>query len=209
MKNLILFDNETRDHLLPFTFTRPVCEIRVGILTIREKWERWLNGKASFITQDYLSEKFDITISERNFLINGSVLPTGELCSLINQLEDGEAMLRDGELIAAVLNRDQFNRLMYDDIEELTSFEINQMSLLKVNHLWDIYLLAGEAIRQDFEMLIRGRTSEKISPSNTLIGSHQIFLEQDASVEGTVLNATHGPIYTPLPSARNQRLEVR
>jgi hypothetical protein len=52
MINIILFDDESWDSLLPLTFTRPVCELRIGILTIREKWEMCLQGKASFITQE-------------------------------------------------------------------------------------------------------------------------------------------------------------
>ncbi len=195
MKNIILFDNETRDSLLPFTFLRPVCLIRLGILTIKEKWERWLKGNVSFITQDYLSEKFDITISERNYLINGSVLPTQEICSLINQMDDGEAMLLNGELIAAVLDRDQFNRLMYDDIEELTSFEANETPIIKLNHLWDIFKLNDKAIRSDFELLTSGKTSQPISSTNTIIGQGKIFLEPGAKMEGAMLNATEGPIY--------------
>ncbi len=195
MKNIILFDNETRDHLLPFTFTRPVCEIRVGILTIREKWELWLDGKVSYITQDYLSEKYDITISERNYLVNGSVLPSQDLCSMIRQMNDGEAMLLNGELIAAVLDRDQFNRLMYDDIEELTSFELPEAHIKKINHLWDIFLLNGWAIQADFERITKGRISEPLSSSNTFVGKGPIFLEHGAKVEAVILNATNGPIY--------------
>jgi UDP-N-acetylglucosamine diphosphorylase/glucosamine-1-phosphate N-acetyltransferase len=195
MKNLILFDNETREHLLPFTFTRPVCEIRLGAMTNRERWEKWMKGKASFITQDYLSERYDITISEVNYLINGSVLPTHEIVSLINQMENGGAMLLDGELIAAVLDRDQFNRLMYDDIEDLNSFEIKESPVLKLNRLWDIFQLNEKAIISDFKLITAGRSSEPISKTNLVIGDGQIFLEESAKVEGATLNTTKGPIY--------------
>jgi UDP-N-acetylglucosamine diphosphorylase/glucosamine-1-phosphate N-acetyltransferase len=195
MKNLILFDNETRDHLLPFTFTRPVCEIRMGGMTNRERWEKWMNGTASFITQDYLSERYDITISEVNYLINGSVLPTYELVSLISQMENGGAMLLDGELVAAVLDRDQFNRLMYDDIEDLNSFEIKDAPVYKINRLWDIFLLNEKAIVADFKLLTNGKESQPISATNTVIGNGQIFLEEGAKVEGAMLNASKGPIY--------------
>lgn len=195
MKNLILFDNDTRDYLLPFTFTRPVCEIRLGILTIREKWEHWLNGNASYITQDYLSDKYDITISERNYLINGSLLPSQDLCSQISQMEDGEAMLKDGELLAAVLNRDQFERLMTDSVEELSSFEIDDSPLSKINHLWDIFLLNDKAIQSDFELITKGRTSAPLSATNTVIGEGSIFLEPGAEVECAILNTKSGPIY--------------
>lgn len=195
MRNIILFDNEVRDHLLPFTYIRPVCEIRVGILTIREKWEKALQGKASFITQDHLSEKYDITISERNFLINGSVLPSPEICSLIRQMDNGEAMLLKGELIAAVLDRNQFNRLMYDEIEDLSSFEVTGTPFDKLNHLWDIFKVNGQAIRADYEELTQGRKSAPLSSTNQVLGAENIFLEPGAQVECAVLNATDGPIY--------------
>ncbi len=195
MRNIILFDNEIRDKLLPFTYTKPVCEIRIGILTIREKWEKWLNGKVSFITQDYLSDKYDILISERNFLINGSVLPNQEICSLIRQMEDGEAMLLNGELIAAVLDRDQFNRLMYDDIEELSSFELRGTPISKLNNIWDIFLVNNSAILSDFQLLTKGRTSAPISESNQVRNKPQIFLEPGAKVECAILSAEKGPIY--------------
>ena len=119
MKNVILFDSDVREHLLPLTFTRPVCELRIGILTIREKWEKWLDAEVSYITQDYLTEKYPINISENNFVINGAVLPSEQLCRLIHQLEKNEALLQDGELIAARLNKEQFDNLMHDEeIEE-------------------------------------------------------------------------------------------
>lgn len=196
MENLILFDNETRDQLLPFTFTRPVCEIRVGILTIREKWEHWLKGKASFITQDYLSEKYDITIAEKNYIINGSVLPNLELFRLINDMGNNEALLKNGELIVAKLDSTQFKVLMEDDeIEELRGYEIEDANLLKINNLWDIFLLNDEAIRLDFELMTKGQKSQDISPTNRVFGEENLFIEEGAEVEGCILNATTGPIY--------------
>lgn len=195
MRNIILFDNEVRDRLLPFTYIRPVCEIRVGTLTIREKWEKWLKGKVSFITQDHLSEKYDITISERNFLINGSALPSQELCSLIKQMEDGEAMLLNGELIAAVLDREQFNRLMYDDVEELSSFEVKGAYFQKINHLWDIFKENGQAIKDDFNLLTNQKKSQPISATNTVLGAENVFIEEGARIECSILNAEDGPIY--------------
>ncbi len=196
MENIILFDNETREQLLPFTFTRPVCEIRVGILTIREKWEHWLKGKASYITQDYLSEKYDITIADKNYIINGSVLPNLELFRLINDMGNNEALLKDGELIVAKLDSRQFEILMEeDDIEELVGYEIGDTRLLKINHLWDIFLMNDEAIRLDFDLLTKGRKSAPISPTNQILGGEHIFLEEGVQMECAILNATTGPIY--------------
>ncbi|MCB0642471.1 MAG: glucose-1-phosphate thymidylyltransferase, partial [Phaeodactylibacter sp.] len=92
MRNIILFDSESRNRLLPFTFIRPVGELRIGILTIREKWERWLGGKVSYITQDYLSDKYPIRIEKENYLINASALPSVQLVKLVEQLELNEAL---------------------------------------------------------------------------------------------------------------------
>jgi UDP-N-acetylglucosamine diphosphorylase/glucosamine-1-phosphate N-acetyltransferase len=195
MKNIILFDNDTRDYLLPFTFTKPACELRVGIMTIREKWELWLQGIASFITVDYLSEKFDITISEKNYLINGTLLPSNGLCQEILKMEEGEAMLKEGELLAAVLNKDQFERLMTDNIEELTSYEIEDIKIDKINNIWDIFKLNEHEIIKDFTLITSGRKSSLLSKTNQTICPENIFVEQGASIECATFNAKEGPVY--------------
>ncbi|MEL6865441.1 MAG: GlmU family protein [Bacteroidota bacterium] len=196
MNNIILFDDESRDHLLPLTFTRPVSELRIGILKTSEKWAKYLDGQVSFITQDYLSEKFPLHIEDDNFVVNGAVLPTERLCRLIKQLETNEALLLDGELIAARLNKKQFDHLMKEEeIEELSGFELEDTPFIKINNSWDIFSHNDEAIRQDFELLTKGRESAPISQSNQIINPEQIFLEEGASVECAILNAATGPIY--------------
>ncbi len=197
MLNVILFDNETRDHLLPLTFTRPVCELRLGILTIREKWERHLDAKASYITQDYLSEKYPITISDDNLVINGGALPSEPLLHLITQLENNEALLQNEELIAARLNAKQFERLMHDEeIDELKGYEVGDTPFLKVEKLWDLFTQNDQALNQDFLLLTKNRSSQPLSETNTVIGNRQqIFLEEGAKVEGATLNSNGGSIY--------------
>lgn len=198
MANIILFDNETREHLLPLTFTRPVCEIRIGILTIREKWERWLNAPSYYITQDYLAEKYSIEYANENYLINGSVLPSEQLCRLIQQMDTGDAFLStDGEeLIVAKLDGDQMDQLIHDeDFGDLKGFDLENTSYLKINYLWDLYRLNDAALRDDFQLLTKGRQSQPLSPTNRCIGEENIFLEEGAKVEFATLNATTGPIY--------------
>ncbi len=197
MRNLILFENETRTNLLPFTYTRPSCEIRLGILNIREKWEKAMNGTGSFITEDYLSDVYDITLADQNFLINGAALPTPELVNQILQLSVGEALVNNDELIAALLDLDQFNRLVDDDIEVFSSYDLSEsQTLLKVDHLWDLFRLLDWSIRWDFEKLTAGRSSEPLPKSNTLIGSKNwLFIEKGALVEGATFNTTAGPVY--------------
>ena len=197
MKNIILFDPDQRDHLLPFTYTRPVCEFRVGIDTVREKWERALNGRVSYITQDYLCEKYPIHIGADNFIINGAVLPNDVLCNLINKLNNNEALLKDGDLVAARVDSQQFYHLMADnDINELIGFDLEDKAFHEIRHVWDIFQLNNTVLREDFIQLTEGRISQPISDTNTIIGDlSQIFLEEGAVVEGSILNSKTGPIY--------------
>ena len=198
MKNIILFDSDIRDQLLPITYTRPVCELRIGILTIREKWEHWLKGRVSYITQDYLSEKYPISIASDNLVINGAVLPDTQLCQLIQNLKFNEALLKNGELIAARLDERQFYNLMEDnDIEELEGFELEESTkLLAINHVWDIFSFNDIAMRSDFDMLTKGRTSAPLSKTNQLLGdASQLFIEESATIECSILNTKTGPIY--------------
>lgn len=198
MKNIILFDPDTRNQLLPLTYTRPVCELRVGILTIREKWERWFKGKISYITQDYLSEKYPIVINSDNYVINGAVLPDAELCHRIDNLRTNEALLKNGELVAARLDEKQFQNLMEDnEIEELEGFELDSdLNLVIIDHVWDIFSLNAQALKSDFELITQGRTSAPLSKTNQIIGdAAQIFLEEGAVVECSILNVKNGPIY--------------
>jgi UDP-N-acetylglucosamine diphosphorylase/glucosamine-1-phosphate N-acetyltransferase len=197
MRNIILFDPDSRDQLLPLTYTRPVCELRVGILTIREKWEKMFEGQASYITQAYLADKFPIEISEDNYVINGAVLPTEYLCKQIANLGNNEALTKDGELIAARLDRLQFQKLMNDnDIEELAGFELEETNYLTINQVWQIFQYNEIALKQDFAFLTKGRTSAPLSKTNQIIGDPSlIFLEVGASVECSILNTQKGPIY--------------
>jgi len=196
MRNIILFDDSVRENFLPLTFTRPVAEIRIGILTIREKWELVLEGKASYITQDYLSDKYDINIEEDNFVINGSVLPSPQLKRLILQLEPNQALLENGELIATRLSRKQFHFLMEEEeIEELQGFELADTEYQRIQNTWEIFSKNHDALLEDFERITSGRTSQQLSDSNKVFGSHPVFLEEGAIVENASLNTTKGPIY--------------
>ena len=104
MLNIILFDSDARSHLQPLTSTRPLGELRLGILTLREKWEHRLRGSVSYITQEYLQEKYPIRIEAENLVINGGIIPTEEICRRIDALGMGEALLYEGDLVAARLN---------------------------------------------------------------------------------------------------------
>ncbi|HLT54020.1 MAG TPA: putative sugar nucleotidyl transferase, partial [Flavobacteriaceae bacterium] len=98
--NYILFDGPSRNNLLPFTFTRPVADIRVGILTIREKWELYLGYTTTTVTEDYLSDKFPMVEMEENVMINASFLPNLELAELVKNLEENQAIFKGDEVLA-------------------------------------------------------------------------------------------------------------
>jgi len=114
--NYVLFDDYSRNHLLPLTFTRPVADIRFGILTIREKWEKLLNEKTSTLTEDYLSGKFPINREKDTILINGSIVPTEDLVSKIKNLQTNEALVNEESIIAQHINADELDSSTENEI---------------------------------------------------------------------------------------------
>ncbi|GIL23566.1 MAG: glucose-1-phosphate thymidylyltransferase [Bacteroidota bacterium] len=189
--NLILFDHpEIRQNLLPFTFTRPVAAIRTGILTIAEKWERHLDLKSSFATEDYLAEKFPIHTGTDNLWINGAICPTAELTQAILNLALEESLVQN-ELVIAT--RTASTQLPLPDSKTKKEFS---GSLTLIDQLWKIYQQNGAQIREDFMLVTAGRKSAPVADEHTRVyNASQIFLEEGARVRAAVLNAENGPIY--------------
>src|ERR1019366_2975516 len=192
--NYILFDDDTRVHLLPLTFTRPVADIRVGILTIRKKWEKLLGVKTSSKTENYLSNKFPLkfSIHDDNIWINGSFCPNEKLVEEITKLQPNQALILSNRVIAANSGTHKiidFN--MIDSFDVLESYA----SAMRVENIWDIFLKNEEAILSDFKLITSGRKSQAISSSNQIIGKENIFIEEGAKIECAILNASTGPIY--------------
>ena len=187
--NYILFDGPNREALLPFTYTRPVADIRIGILTIREKWELFLGATTTTITEDYLSEKYPMVEMEDNIMINASYLPSHALVNQIKNLSKNQAVY-DGDAIVAFYS--------FEDQEvDFDSFETFQCedSILKVERTWDIFSKNGAAITADFELITAGRTSAAIPERTQAFNAEQIFIEEGARLPLCVLNANNGPIY--------------
>ena len=196
--NIILFDSDARNHLLPLTATRPMGELRVGIMTLREKWERLLRGSASYITQEYLQEKYPIHIEDENVIVNAGILPNAQLSRRIGELALNEALLFNGELVAARLNEAQFEQLIDDEeVHSLQGVEVeSSIPIVPVNRLWELTLLAKQAIPDDFTLLTSGRKSQPVSATNRVVGPlENLFLEEGAKMECCILNTTDGPIY--------------
>lgn len=189
--NIVLYDEEQAwKNLLPFTFTRPISEIRIGILTIREKWERTLSCNCSFYTQAYLSEKFPLQESADQVIIQSGLCPDQSLKLAILALKKSEALFLNHELLAVYgsiadwKNAAALKRIDYKE----------EVFLLK--NVWEIFQKNAKAIELDFELLCTGRKSAPLSKTVTVIGdASKIFLERGAKAEACIINTNSGPVY--------------
>ncbi|MHC5202570.1 GlmU family protein [Myroides sp. LJL119] len=188
--NYILFDGDVRDNLLPFTYTRPVADIRVGILTIREKWEKYLGYTTTTLTQDYLSDKFPMVEMQHNVMINAAYLPTLELVEQVKSLQKDQAIIHNQDIIAFYTLEDQ-DQVDFDTYKIMA----HKGDLVKIQNTWDIFQQNDYAIRQDFTLLTQGEVSQAIPESVHVIGKENIFIEQGAQLDFVSLNASSGPIY--------------
>lgn len=188
--NYILFDGPSRNALLPFTFTRPVADIRIGILTIREKWEKYLGSTTTTLTEEYLSEKFPMVELEENVMINASYLPNPILVELISNLEPNQAIFKGDAVIAFYTQESQ-------EEVDFETYEIIEITgnCLTVEQTWDIFAKNDAALREDFKFLTENRVSQPIPKSVNAISPSTIFIEEGAKLEFVTLNASTGPIY--------------
>jgi len=188
--NYILFDGDVRNSLLPFTYTRPVADIRIGILTIREKWEKYLGLTTTTITEEYLEDKYPMVEMEENIMINASFLPTIELIDNIKSLSKNQAIFK-GEQVIAFFTSETQEEVTFDSYEQI---EFNE-DIIQVKNTWDIFSLNDKAIQTDFDLLTEDRTSQPIPEGVQVINKENIFIEEGAIVLLSSLNASNGPIY--------------
>jgi UDP-N-acetylglucosamine diphosphorylase/glucosamine-1-phosphate N-acetyltransferase len=188
--NYILFDGTVRNQLLPFTYTRPVADIRVGILTIREKWEKFLGFTTTTITEDYLAEKFPMVELEENIMINASFLPNEGLVGMIKNLSENQAIICDDEMLAFYTTASQ-EEVDFDTYEV---FEVD-CEYTRIENTWDIFSKNAHAIQEDFNLLTEDRESEPIPEGVQCVNPDNIFIEEGAEVLFSTLNASNGPIY--------------
>jgi len=199
--NKIIFTEEfcQPENLHPFTLTRQIQDIRVGILTIREKWEKML-GLESFDKKenDYKDLQRSVNIDEAVgdgvcFMIHGNLLPTPKLVKAIGKL-------KNGEFIATKAGTGIVFRFTKNEIEDRHKIKVGKASQFKeevktIQFPWDIFQLNDWALRQDFELLAKKRRSQPISKTNKLTKASQIFLEKGVKMEHCIVNASTGPVY--------------
>ena len=195
LMNVVFFDDKKRGNFLPLVYTKPIVKLRIGILTIEEKWIKYfklLNQqfKVSYLTQDYLNCKYSLIIEDQNIFINSRYLPNSKLVDFIlNNLVNGEAIYDNEVLIASRGTYAQFQENSYlikDNNESLIKVELKTIT--------DLFKKNEEVLKDDYHLIISGRVSQKISETNIVIGD-DVFIEEGAKVEASVLNSSTGPIY--------------
>ena len=196
MVNYILFDDSGREQLLPFTHTRPVADIRCGILTNRERWEHLLGQQTSTLTAGYINPVFPLTTGTDNIFINSAFLATPELAKLAGNITNGTCLFKGGNLLASRISS------MPGSVEELQKQAGSMPSvqfieaLRCIEHPWDIFTQNGPQISADFALLTQGRKSAPIPTQVMYSGAENIFIEEEAEIGmGCIINAAKGPVY--------------
>ncbi|MES2063254.1 MAG: putative sugar nucleotidyl transferase [Bacteroidota bacterium] len=189
---IILFDDNARNTLLPLTYTRPVADLRIGILTIAEKWAKYLNSDFSFRTETYLQAKFPLNIQGDNIFINGSVCPDEDIVAAIKNLGNGAALKYKNTLVAVRLS--DIYASAFDPFGAYIFEMAYNKELVIIQHPEDIFKKNDTELRKDFKLLTQGRKSAKISSTNTIIGT-EFFAEEGAQAECCSFSTINGPIY--------------
>jgi UDP-N-acetylglucosamine diphosphorylase/glucosamine-1-phosphate N-acetyltransferase len=200
--NIVLFDDPTiRVALLPFTYTRPVSSIRVGILTIAEKWEKRLGAEVSFKTEMYLQKKFPLISALDNLLINGAICPDDLLVDAVRSLPEGYYLVKGSLLIAA--------RNPEDAMTGQNTIEYENKFVL-IDRPWRIFRENAEQLKADFKVITLGRTSAPVNdPHTSVYGENNIFIEEGVTILAAVLNAQSGPIYLGKNSVIQEGVVIR
>lgn len=189
--NFVLFDDSEKwKDFLPLTFTRPLSEIRIGILTIKEKWELSLKTKCSYSTQDYLSVKYPLKEASESVFMNSGLCPNASLVEAILSLGKDEALTKGTQLLAF--------KGKLSNLKDRSSLKQTEFSsdVLILNNVWDLFQKNAEAIKSDFELLTKSRKSQALSSTVTVIGDKNlVFLEDGAKAEACILNTSSGPVY--------------
>lgn len=182
--NIILHDNGLHLRFAPLTLTRPVGDLRWGIMTNVERWESWIpEATVSFQTEEYLSKKFPRIDGEHTVEVNAAIVPTEVIAAAVVLLEENQILVSGDTWIARRGSADQ--KVVFAESHPI---ELKQR--------WDLFQINDEVLVADFYLLTAGRDSEPLSDTNLVIGDpNLIFLEEGATVEGATLNTTGGPIY--------------
>ncbi len=191
----IIFDGNARYRFLPFTHTRPVADIRCGIMTMRERWEFLLRESTATLTTSYLQPAFPFKSEADNIYINAAVFADQHIVTEVKNLQPEEALLQDNTLIAyrtaQVLEhgKELETALRSAKVAAYTSF------FHQLQQVWEIFKLNEQAIKEDFALLSAGRLSQELPHYVTALNKSNIFIEPGARVYPCIINADAGPVY--------------
>ncbi|WP_144283702.1 GlmU family protein [Chryseobacterium echinoideorum] len=188
---LVFSDAQYWEDFLPLTFTRPVAEMRCGILTFSERWQKILSSdEISWFTEWYLQQKFREPAKKESLFLVPNFLPTETVIQQIKNLKQGEALVYEDELVAAKINMEGFS---LNKIEKMTDIKDKLIFFKKPT---DLFTYNKEAINFDFELLTKGKTSQELSSTNGFLGKKEdLFIEEGAEVEFSTINTKTGKIY--------------
>ena len=188
---LVFSDAQYWEDFLPLTFTRPVAEMRCGILTFSERWQKLLEStEISWFTEMYLQQKFKEPEKKESLFLVPNFLPTETVVQQIKDLKQGEALVYEDELLAAKINMDGFS---LNQIEKMTDIKEDLIFFKKPT---DLFSFNKEAIDFDFKLLTHGKTSQELSSTNGFLGNKEdLFIEEGAEVEFSTINTKTGKIY--------------
>ena len=188
---VVFSDAQYWEDFLPLTFTRPVAEMRCGILTFSERWQKILDcTEISWFTEMYLQGKFREPEKKESLFLVPNFLPTETVIQQIKELKQGEALVYEDELVAAKINMDGFS---LHQIEKMTDIKEHLIFFKKPT---DLFTFNKEAIDFDFELLTKGKVSQELSATNGFLGNEEdLFIEEGAEIEFSTLNTKTGKIY--------------
>lgn len=194
-QHYILFDGEQWKQLLPLTATRAVADIRIGILTIKEKWEKYFDTSIDILTQDYLQAKYPYLQQENTIFINANVLPNVEIVAEILTLKEEQALKYMDSIVAFKTSQTITSVTNFAGIYKRLDCYISTTAKLQLlNYPWDIFTYNGHEIKKDIQLLGLKPNPEKLSSTNTLLGT-EIYIEEGANCECSILNTIGGRIY--------------
>lgn len=200
----VLFEDHSHFDLLPFTFTRPLYEIRKGIFTGTERWNRVLASSPLRLSYDYLGIKYNDPLPPGDLIwINGKFLPDQEFKNLIHALEPRSCFINDQqEILAARFSADLLpaghNGLLGKSLVEEIGLKVQPSGINPpaIRQLPDIFSQNHQWIAFDFELAVKDGPSEKIDDPHTRIyGADNIYVSPGVKVRAAIINAEDGPVY--------------
>ncbi len=192
---IILFDTSAlRGRFYPLSYTKPFAAFQMGIFSMKEWWEKMTGKQVSLLTEDYLQPGYPLPENEWVYFVNAGLLPNRNIWNEIQNLQEGDLLkAREGQLLAAKAN--------FDENEKLAFLQINyserkvETDYIFIERPYQLLQNHARAIEEQFELIMQGKNSQKISSTNNIIAPENIFLEEGVQMEYVSLNASEGKIY--------------